>query len=349
MDKDLEGQTRLLGFEISEDRMSKTMIVLRALIKLQLVNPDPLTFTNIYNAVNSVERSSTYSKAWVHRLLKELVDRGLVRTIGDSASRNQYVCDINTIRAGLERIKDYRIEEMIIQLEDAKTTIDSLKSLNPNILANQLFGFLTGEFDTPTSRFLTGMAEFHRITQETIYSAVKEGDIIRCSVFDVQSYADGAENRMGRILTTPTLGAEIRYKISAELFKVPQNAATAKLQEWFPGFMKGVLQMHGKGLDVRISIPDIRGYQFVSLNNEVMALMISSDPVTAAWVTRSFNANLIDNVINSFDKEWEEAISLTNIKSEHLKMMGIKTESYVGSVLENATESIGHQRVVDNE
>ncbi|MHA1908108.1 MAG: hypothetical protein ACW98Y_12485 [Candidatus Thorarchaeota archaeon] len=338
MDKELEEKVRLLGIEISDGQISRGMFVFRSILRLQLESPEPLIFSEIYNAVNSADRENSYSKAWVHRLLKELVDRGLVRTIGDTASRKQYVCDVNTLRAGLERIKDYRIEEMNIQLEEANSSIDSLNSLEPSTLANQLFGYLTGEFDTPTSRFLSGMDEFHRVTDETIYSAVKDDDIIRSSVLDVGSFAGGAENRIGRILTTPTLGAEIRYKVSSEVFNVDPETAAVVPREWLVGFVRGVLQMHGKGLDFRIARHDVRGYQFVSLNDEVMALMISHNPVTAAWITRKFNANLIDNVIRSFDREWEEAIPIVNLKPEHLMAMGVESNSYMVSVLENAVK-----------
>ena len=114
MEKELEKKVKLLGIELLEGKVSRGMFVFKMLLKLQLANPEPLAFSEIYDAVNSADSESSYSKAWVHRLLKELVDRGLVRTVGNTSSRKQYVCDINTLRAGLERTKDYRIEEMHI-------------------------------------------------------------------------------------------------------------------------------------------------------------------------------------------------------------------------------------------
>ena len=65
-----------------------------------------------------------------------------------------------------------------------------------------------------------------------------------------------------------------------------------------------------------------------------MALMISHNPVTAAWVTRKFNANLIDNVISSFDRDWEEAIPIDQIKPEDFKTLGVDSDSYMVSILE---------------
>jgi DNA-binding Lrp family transcriptional regulator len=316
------------------------MFVFKTLLKIQVDSPEPLSFSKIYDVVNEADRDNTYSKAWVHRLLKELIDRGLVRTIGDSSSRKQYVCDVNTLRTGIERIKDYRIEEMNIQLEEAKTTIDALRLVDSNTLANQLFVFFTGEYDTPSSRFLSGLDEFHRVTEETIYDEAKEGDVIRCSVIDVASFAGRMEDRVGRILTTPSLGAEIRYKVTSEVFNIDQVSMAGVPSEWLIGFVKGILQMHGKDLDFRITRPHVRGYQFVSLNDEVMALMISDNPVTAAWVTRRFNANLIDNVIESFDSEWESSIPLASLTTEHLKAMGVKLDSYMTSIFEEASKSI---------
>ncbi len=334
MTSNLENNLRMLGLEISEDRRSRSMFILRTLLVIQLDSPEPLSFAQIYDAVNDVEEGLSYSKAWVHRLLKELVDKDLVKTTSNSASRRMYVCDINTLMTGIKKIKADTIEDLTNQMEESQATIDLLESLDSNDLAQQVFAQLTGKFDTPSSRFLTGIDELHHVTDETIYSAAKEGDIIRCSVFDVNSFINGVNNRIGRIITTPALGAEIRYAVTSEVFQMDPETTALVPEDWLLSFTKGILQMQGRGLDFRIVKPKIRGYQFVSLNKEIMALMISHNPVTAAWVTRKFNANLIDNVISSFDRDWEEAIPIDQIKPEDFKTLGVDSDSYMVSILE---------------
>jgi hypothetical protein len=53
-----------------------------------------------------------------------------------------------------------------------------------------------------------------------------------------------------------------------------------------------------------------------------MALIFTEDPMTATWITRDFNPDLIDNAVDAFDKAWKKARSLLDMKPEEMSAFG---------------------------
>ena len=47
-------------------------------------------------------------------------------------------------------------------------------------------------------------------------------------------------------------------------------------------------------------------YQFVGRNSEGILLIVSENPLSVTWLPRSANPELLDNAIQSFDKDYSE-------------------------------------------
>lgn len=100
------------------------------------------------------------------------------------------------------------------------------------------------------------------------------------------------------------------------------------------GMMKEVLDLRarGKKFDGRLYMGP-KTYNQVSFNKESMALIIAENPVTATWITREFNPDLIDNAVESFDKDWEKAKSVLDLTPEDYKAFGAEPEGLIRKVL----------------
>ena len=75
----------------------------------------------------------------------------------------------------------------------------------------------------------------------------------------------------------------------------------------------------------------------MSLNDQSTALIITENPLTATWLTREFNPDLIDNAIESFDKNWENAKSVFELTPEDFEKMGA-TGSPIAKMLSARTD-----------
>ena len=64
-----------------------------------------------------------------------------------------------------------------------------------------------------------------------------------------------------------------------------------------------------------------------------MALIIAENPVTATWITREFNPDLIDNAVKTFDKDWKNAKSVLDITPKDFEELGAAPEAIIRKVL----------------
>ncbi len=332
MRTEIEDVLEILGLETSEDSLTRSMEILKLVLNLYEKNKAPLSFAEIFETVNEHEKESEFTRAWVHRLLKNLVDKGLIQIDGEGSSRRHYICDINTLIYGLRIIKSKQIDELNISIRESTNKIENLQTINTNLVAQKLYEKLTGRPDIPGSRYLQGLVEFHEVTDETIYKAAKSGDTIRSIVIDSASFLERADDRLVRIFTAAASGVLVKYAVSADSFSIDRSAVTIP-DEWISKFIGNIFQMQGKGLDFRVLQPGIKRYQFASLNSDVLALVISDKPMTAAWVNRDSNADMIDSAIDSFEQEWESAIPLTQLTPDILLEWGLPKDNFIVNIL----------------
>ncbi|MFW9886955.1 MAG: hypothetical protein ACFFER_02160 [Candidatus Thorarchaeota archaeon] len=322
-DEILVDSLRLLGFNMGAEQESRTVSVLRAILKIQGNPPVPRTFAEIYDSVLKENPDGKLSKAWVHRVLRPLIETKLVRAEGQSVRRKGYIADVNTLMTGLEQLKTNKLEEIDKQISELQTDLDKIIKLDCGVLAQQLVKELTGETRPPTTRIVRGVDELDRILRYNITSVAKKGDIIRATVLWLTPLLKGGEDRMMKFIDAANKGAEVRYLVTIDIFSaqelVNRDMDTRKMM----GIVEGIRKMRKAGakFDVRI-FPGVRTYSQVSLNRESTALIITENPLTATWLTREFNPDLIDNAVTSFDEHWKSAISLFELTAEDFEKFG---------------------------
>jgi len=334
----LNDSLRILGLESSDAQQSRLVDTLKTVLNLNLESEHPLSFAEIFTAVNKTQDKAEITRAWLHRLLKDLVEKGLVQIEDESTTHRKYICGINSLIFGLRKMKSDAIVDFTRQIQESESKIEILQTLNTNNVAQQLFEGLTGRAEIPGSRYLRGLDEFHQVTDDTIYKIAKRGDIIRSSVLDVSSFVNAVDKRIDRLFTTAKTGADIRYAVALEAFQISKEEMSKIPEEWVLGFIGSLLKFQGKGLDFRFLRPGVKRYQFVSLNDGVMALMITDDPVTAAWVTSEFNSDLINNAIEAFEEDWKHALPIDELNADNLEKLGVSEENFIVSLLERASK-----------
>ncbi|MFW9788403.1 MAG: hypothetical protein ACFFE2_11625 [Candidatus Thorarchaeota archaeon] len=314
----------LCGFTTGERQESRLMNLLTVILKLQSDPPIPLTFGDIYDELLRENPKSKLTKAWIHRVLKSLVDVQLVRLESPTSTRKRYIADVNTVMAGLEQLKSKRIKELEAQKAEIDETLELINNLECGDLAQQLVKNVTGTQQKISSRIVRGVDELHRVLKYNMLDVAKKGDIIRATMLWFGPFLDhGILDRTQKFLDAAIRGTDVRYLMSTEIFKMGGLLQREVDFERAGRVLRSIVDLKRKGLKIDFRIySGPKTYNQVSLNNDNMALIIAENPVTATWITREFNPDLIDNAVKAFDRDWKKAKSFLDLKPEEIQALG---------------------------
>ncbi|MFW9800949.1 MAG: hypothetical protein ACFFD9_10965, partial [Candidatus Thorarchaeota archaeon] len=329
---------RNLGFRPGGDRESREMTLLRTLLRMQNETSKHFSFSEIYHALQEHAPEAQLKKPWMHKALKSLEEKQFIRLESQESYRKRYIADVNTVMTGLEKLKEERVSELEKEMTIVKDKLRLLAECECGELARDFVTALTGESHTPSSRFIRGMDEFHRVTNSTIYERAEKNDVIRSIAIWVGAFGRESPQRFMRVFEAAKRGVEVRYGLHPDILVMGSVLKEDVSTGWLTNATRELVSCKQQGLniDVRIQNVDRRGYQFVSLNDEVMAFFITESPITAAWITRSFNPDLIDNAIATFDEAWEKSKSVLNLTPDDIKTFGAKPEDYLPSAVSRA-------------
>jgi hypothetical protein len=345
-DETLRESLETLGLNVgSAEEGSRAIGVLHAIFKIQGNPPTPRTFAEVYDSVLKENPDSKLSKAWVHRVLKPLVETQLVRVEGQSAYRKRYIVNVNTIMAGLENLKTDRIEHIENEMETLKSNHEQVSKLDCGLLAQRLVKSLTGQTQVPTTRIVRGVEELNRVLKYNITDMAKKGDVIRATVLWITPLLKGGEDRMMKFVDAAMRGADVRYLVTLDILSAGQMVEQEMDSQKMGEVAQGIIKMRKAGikLDIRV-FPAGKTYSQVSLNSESTALIITENPLTATWLTRDFNPDLIDNAIESFDKNWENAKSIFELTPKDFEAMGASDSPIAKMLIGGANLSKGRKK-----
>jgi hypothetical protein len=69
-----------------------------------------------------------------------------------------------------------------------------------------------------------------------------------------------------------------------------------------------------------------------------MALVIADNPLTATWITRDFNPDLIDNAVKAFDRDWKKSRSFLELTPQDLQALGVQPDALISRIRNIDTE-----------
>ncbi len=328
-----------IGLKVGKGQEARYLTVLRAVLNAYDDCEDAVTFSDIYE---SLTKNSEFkvTKAWVHRILKNLVDMGLIRLEIPDASRKKYIANVDTVVTGFEKLKDESGEEVAGQIESLSEKLNHVRDVDCGRTAQEFVEFLTGKQQQLLSRFVRGRDELHRVLENNIHGPAGPGDIIRSTMSWQGPWLRESENRIWKYFESARKGVDVRWLIDVSVFlsqefinEVPVEYAVKMFQE----FMK--LEREGKKIQMRLYKGGTT-YNQSSLNREHLALIITENPVTATFVTREFNKDLIDDVISNFDEYWTKAVPLIGAQPKDLQNLGLFDNPLMGQIMAQLQKSM---------
>ena len=144
---------------------------------------------------------------------------------------------------------------------------------------------------------------------------------------------------MMRFLEAAERGAEVRYLVTTDIFNLEENDDVREILQGMFELMKVINGMEARGKKFGVKLySGPKTYNQVSFNQESMALIIAENPVTATWITRQFNPDLIDNAVKTFDKDWKKGKSLGSLTQEDFDAFGARPEGLIRKALSGNSE-----------
>ena len=213
--------------------------------------------------------------------------------------------------------------------------MEEVTKLECGTLAQQFVKEVTGATQEISSRIVKGVDELHRVLKYNMLDVAKKGDIIRATLLWVGPFlGSGSVERVQEFVETAMRGVDVRYMVSPDVLRADEIARENVDPERAVELVQGLNELRRKGVkfDFRAYVGPKTYFQ-VSLNNDNMALVITEDPMTATWITRDFNPDLIDNAVKSFDRDWKKAKSILDITPEELIAFGAEPGGLISRIL----------------
>jgi len=322
----------LLGFSTGINHDSRALSLLRAMLKKCDETGKPISFTTAYEALLREEPSASPSKAWIHKVLKSLVDDGLVTVFGERVHRKSYLADAKSVMNGIEVLRQKAIERISETIDTKKQELETIRNLDSAALAQEITEWITGRKQALRARFIKGIDEFYRVIDTTLYKSLKAGDVLRICILTINPFIHRFEKRIGKMINIAKKGVEVKFAVPASLLKKNSLKNDHELRELIKRGLSSLITLREQGhkIDARFFNISKKHYQFVAANQDSMALMITEQPIAGAWMSRRFNADLVDSAIESFDEIWNKSKSVLDIRPSDIESFGIDTNSKIG-------------------
>ena len=285
---------------------SKDMTVLSALLKSQEDPKMYVDFDMIRTQLEVEEGGKKGKDSLVYRSLSTLEQLGFLQ-VDRSGHRHGYNSNVmllhNVFRNAIrERTKSF---EKVLSELDMK--IQTVSDINPEHLQGDLIGVLMGEkeFDKPV--FAEGWENILHLLDEKIYKNLKRGDIVRITVEWLYKFDELTPSRIKFIENLLKKGVNFRGVEHVHGKAEGIEARKEVLKKWIE---RGYNPMY------RITPRADSTYQLVARNGEGIVLIVSESPLSATWLPRESNPDLVDNALSSFDADFERGSDILEIEED---------------------------------
>ncbi|MHA1908107.1 MAG: hypothetical protein ACW98Y_12480 [Candidatus Thorarchaeota archaeon] len=304
IDDNVQRTMELIGIDLKDGRSK----VLRAIITSQSEMGIGCTFDELRSALMEATGSKDVARPLIYRYLKSLEENKLIR-VDRAANPNLYLVDITTIAQGLDSIKDVKIENLEIVHEKLRRTLSTLSTIDASWLARDLIEMLVGAPFESGSRYTHGERQIHELIGSEIYSRARKGDLVRVTL-DWDFHSGGSEDKKRELgQTLFAKGIKMRFLLHNPN-RVDQELLIDRIQEY-----RMIRSSPVKDLaETRVTYKDTKTYQSIALNRDGIVLIVSEDPYTAVWVPRTVNSKLVDDVIDSYDEDFDSGIDLLEME-----------------------------------
>lgn len=292
----------ILNFELNR----KDMVVLGALLKSQ---PDPSSFVDFETIRTQLEIDEGGKKgkdSLIYRSLSWLEKNGFIR-VDRSEHKHGYNSNVSLMHQVFQRAISGITQDTAKELEEINADVEKISNMDLMQLREDMIAFAAGKQEIERPVFAEGWKDVLDLIEDKVYNGLKKGDIIRFSL-DWFNRTDVLTpyrvERLGQLMASGVIFQGLEHnRISKE-----QREAFVEFRQTYgeQGYLPGY----------KVCEKQDSTYQFVGRNDEGIVLIVSENPMSATWIPRSSNRDLVENAILTFDEDYNEAVDITEIGSD---------------------------------
>ncbi|MFW9807020.1 MAG: hypothetical protein ACFFFK_09865 [Candidatus Thorarchaeota archaeon] len=288
---------------IGVDTSRKDMIILGAILKAQRSPSDFIDFETLREQLAIDEGSRKGKDPLIYRTLSTLEKDGFLK-IDKGSQKHGYCSNIAMLEKALSKIIAKNVEDLEKELKEIDAEIETISEMSSDRLASGVIEISTGRKTKKSMEkpiFAQGWDNILKLLDDKIYGNIKRGDIVRIKLEWLSDIDYLKPKRAMNIQRLLNKGIEIRA------------LDHDRGEQAFRNDMKELLEkMQGSGGNIayRVFPRDSATYQFIGKNSEGIVLVVSEHPLSATWMPRSGNVELVDTAIDSFDKDFKKGIDL---------------------------------------
>jgi len=302
IDEPYQEVLEILNFELSR----KDMVILGALLKSQ---GDPTTFVD-FEAIRAqldIEEGGRKGKdSLIYRSLSWLEKNGFIK-VDRSEHKHGYNSNVGLMHQVFRKAISEATRDTTKELKEIDSDIEQLSNIDIEQLREELIFFAAGKQKVEKPVFAVGWEDVLQLIEDKVYSHLKKGDYVRFSLEWLSRVDVLTPIRVDRLGKLMGLGINFRG--------VEHNTISRQQREAFKKFAL-TYREQGHQPGYRICERQDSTYQFVGRNNEGIVLIVSENPMSATWIPRDANPELIDNAIQTFDADYDAGVDITEIGSD---------------------------------
>lgn len=280
---------------IGLDKTRKDMVVLGALLKAQKEPTEFIDFETLREQLARDEGSRKGKDSLIYRSLSWLEKEGFLR-IDKSGHKHGYNSSIAIIGKALEKVVIKNIKTLEKDLNQVDSDVATLSDMSSDIMAAAIIDIAAGKRKIEKPVFAQGWENILKLLDDKVYRGLKKGDVIRYTLEWLNKYDYMNSKRL--------MGIEKLFELGVEFRALDHDRDVKELRM---GFRRPVETWRDSGYSIGYQVfpRNDATYQFIARNTEGIVLIVSESPLSATWLPRSSNTELVDNAIDSFDRDYE--------------------------------------------
>ncbi|MFW9958146.1 MAG: hypothetical protein ACFFCT_08745 [Candidatus Odinarchaeota archaeon] len=285
------------------DMKRKDMIVLGALLKSQSVPTAFVDFESLREQLAKDEGEKKGKDSLIYRSLSWLEQAGLLQ-VDRSGHKHGYNSNLGMMQKVLKQRIKAKLSEFAKVSKALDVEIHVMSEINANSLAADMVALAVGTQLEERPIFAQGWQSIVKLLDDKVYKNLKKNDIIRFTLEWYDRPKELEESRVDMIEKMLKEGVEVRGLEHRKL----ENKRLQRFTQKFRSFIK-----KGYKVGLRVRLREDSTYQFVGRNSEGILLIVSENPLSGTWLPRSVNPELVDNAIQSFDKDYLEGSEIPSV------------------------------------
>jgi hypothetical protein len=280
----------------------KDMVVLGALLKAQSDTTAFVDFESLREQLAKDEGGKKGKDSLIYRSLSWLEETGLIE-IDRSGHKHGYNSNIGLTHKVVRHAIRKKTASLEKEIKSLDTEIQLLSEISPDSLAADIISLATGMLPEDRPIFVQGWQNLLKLVDDKVYKGLKKKDILR---FTLEWYDRPEESEKSRVLNIESIlksGIEIR---GLEHRKLKKERIRRFAQ------MRDQYAQAGHKVGFRLCMREDSTYQFIGRNAEGILLIVSENPLSATWLPRSANPELVDDAIQTFDRDYREGSDISS-------------------------------------